>query len=214
MKYKSSVDRAKSYVNNLLRRNDKSSNFIVNEKIWQLNKKYIAVQISADILVINQHRAHFKILYDQFLEAINGKPLGGHTLLFPEKVELNSDLKSTLLDILPLLEKTGFRFREFSDESLIISSIPTEIVWGAEKLIIENLLQHFSLPKIKTLPLDIELAKVLSKNIAIKENEFVDLNQLKEIFNKLFGCIKPMYCPEGNKIYHLIKCKDIDNTFK
>ena len=53
--------------------------------------------------------------------------------------------------------------------------------------------------------MDIELAKVLSKNIAIKENEFVDLNQLKEIFNKLFGCIKPMYCPEGNKIYHLIK---------
>ena len=49
--------------------------------------------------------------------------------------------------------------------------------------------------------------------IAIKENEFVDLNQLKEIFNKLFGCAKPMYCPEGNKIYHLIKCTEIDKHF-
>lgn len=213
MKYKSSVDRAKSYVNDLLKRNDKSSSFILDEKIWQLNKKYIAVQISADILIINQHRAHFKILYDQFLEAINGKTLGGQTLLFPEKIELNFDLKSTLMDILPFLEKTGFRFREFSDESLIVSSIPTEIAWGAEKLILESLLQHFSLPKIKTLPLDTELATILSKNIAIKENEFVDLNQLKEIFNKLFGCSNPMYCPEGNKIYHLIKCTDIDNYF-
>ena len=80
-------------------------------------------------------------------------------------------------------------------------------------MILENLLQHFSLPKIKTLPLDTELATILSKNIAIKENEFVDLNQLKEIFNKLFGCSNPMYCPEGNKIYHLIKCTDIDNYF-
>ncbi|RPH03880.1 MAG: hypothetical protein CBD04_003295 [bacterium TMED144] len=213
MKYKSSVDRAKSYVNDLLKRNDKSSSFILDEKIWQLNKKYIAVQISADILIINQHRAHFKILYDQFLEAINGKTLGGQTLLFPEKIELNFDLKSTLMDILPFLEKTGFRFREFSDESLIVSSIPTEIAWGSEKLILESLLQHFSLPKIKTLPLDTELATILSKNIAIKENEFVDLNQLKEIFNKLFGCSNPMYCPEGNKIYHLIKCTDIDNYF-
>tara|TARA_A100001015_G_scaffold140057_1_gene155314 strand:- start:344 stop:985 length:642 start_codon:yes stop_codon:yes gene_type:complete len=213
MKYKSSVNRAKSYVNDLLKRNDKSSSFILDEKIWQLNKKYIAVQISADILIINQHRAHFKILYDQFLEAINGKTLGGQTLLFPEKIELNFDLKSTLMDILPFLEKTGFRFREFSDESLIVSSIPTEIAWGSEKLILESLLQHFSLPKIKTLPLDTELATILSKNIAIKENEFVDLNQLKEIFNKLFGCSNPMYCPEGNKIYHLIKCTDIDNYF-
>ncbi len=213
MNYKSSVDRAKSYVNDLFNRNDKSSNFILDEKIWQLNKKYIAVQISADILIINQHRAHFKILYDQFLEAINGKTLGGQTLLFPEKIELNFDLKSTLMDILPFLEKTGFRFREFSGEYLIVSSIPTEIVWGAEKLILENLLHHFSLPKIKTLPLDTELATILSKNIAIKENEFVDLNQLKEIFNKLFGCSNPMYCPEGNKIYHLIKCTDIDEHF-
>ena len=213
MNYKHSVDRAKSYVNDLLKRNDKSSDVIVDEKIWQLNKKYIAVQISEDILIINQHRAHFKILYDQFLKAINNKPIGGQTLLFPEKIELNFDLKSTLMDILPFLEKTGFRFREFSDESLIISSIPTEIVWGTEKVILENLLQHFFLPKIKTLPLDSELAKALSKNIAIKENEFVDLNQLKEIFNKLFGCAKPMYCPEGNKIYHLIKCTDIDKYF-
>ena len=213
MNYKSSVDRAKSYVNDLLKRNDKSSNFIVDEKIWQLNKKYIAVQISADILIINQHRAHFKILYDQFLEAINGKTLGGQTLLFPEKIELNFDLKSTLMDILPFLEKTGFRFREFSNESLIVSSIPTEIAWGSEKLILENLLQHFSLPKIKTLPFETELATILSKNIAIKENEFVDLNQLKEIFNKLFGCSNPMYCPEGNKIYHLIKGTDIDKYF-
>ena len=213
MNYKSSVDRAKSYVNDLLNRNDKSSDVIVDAKIWQLNKKYIAVQISEDILIINQHRAHFKILYDQFLEAINGKPLGGQTLLFPEKIELNFDLKSTLMDMLPFLEKTGFRFREFSDESLIVSSIPIEIAWGTEKVILENLLQHFSLPKIKTLPLDSELAKVLSKHIAIKENEFVDLNQLKEIFNKLFGCVKPMHCPEGNKIYHLIKCTDIDKHF-
>ena len=213
MNYKSSVDRAKSYVNDLLKRNDKSSDFIVDEKIWQLNKKYIAVQISTDILIINQHRAHFKILYDHFLEAINDKSIGGQKLLFPEKIELNFDLKSTLMDVLPLLEKTGFRFREFSDESLIISSIPTEIAWGTEKVILENLLQHFSLTKIKTLPLDSELAKVLSKNIAIKENEFVDLNQLKEIFNKLFGCAKPMYCPEGNKIYHLIKYTDIDKHF-
>ena len=118
MNYKSSVDRAKSYVNDLLKRNEKSSDVIVDEKIWQLNKKYIAVQISADILIINQHRAHFKILYDQFLEAINGKSLSGQTLLFPEKIELNFDLKSTLMDILPFLERTGFRFREFSDESL------------------------------------------------------------------------------------------------
>ena len=213
MNYKTSVNRAKSYINDLLKRNDKSSDVILDEKIWQLNKKYIAVQISADILIINQHRAHFKILHDQFLEAINSKSLGGQTLLFPEKIELNFDLKSILMDILPFLEKTGFRFSEFSDESLIISSIPTEIEWGAEKVIIENLLQHFSLPKIKTLPLDSELAKVLSKNIAIKENEFVDLNQLKEIFNKLFGCVNPMYCPEGNKIYHLIKCTDIDKHF-
>ena len=100
MKYKSSVDRAKSYVNDLLKRNDKRSDVIVDEKIWQLKKKYIAVQISADILIINQHRAHFKILYDQFLEAINGKSLGGQTLLFPEKIELNFDLIKLLVHLI------------------------------------------------------------------------------------------------------------------
>ena len=78
-----------------------------------VNKKYIAVQISADILIINQHRAHFKILYDQFLESINGKPLGGQTLLFPEKIELSFDLKSTLMDMLPFLEKQDLDLENF-----------------------------------------------------------------------------------------------------
>ena len=96
-KYKSSIDRAKIYVSELVNRKETfdliNSNF---DKIWQIEKKYLLSPISSGLVFVNQHRAHFRILFDQFNDAFNNKPIPGQILLFPVKINIDSHKKITL----------------------------------------------------------------------------------------------------------------------
>ena len=213
-KYKSSINRAKIYINELASRKE---NFdLINsdfDRIWQIEKKYLLSPISSGLVFVNQHRAHFRILFDQFNDAFNNKPVSGQILLFPEKINIDSNKKEILLGILPYLERIGFKLKEYPDGDLVISSIPIDVVWGSEKKIINFLIDEFQDLREKSLSVEQVISILLSKKIAIKENDILNLSQMREVLNRLFSSSDPYYSPEGKKIIYFNKITDIDNRF-
>ena len=79
------------------------------EKLWQVHKKYIVSEINSGLVVIDQHVAHERVLYEESLQAFESKVMSSQTLLFPEEIEFSKDEYDILLEIFPYLKKIGFK---------------------------------------------------------------------------------------------------------
>jgi len=94
------LQRAKEYVSNLADQKEEAS-AIEGSIMWQVHDKYIISQINSGLVIIDQHVAHERVLFEDALLAFDSTPLSAQTLLFPEILEFSTDEYSVLLDILP-----------------------------------------------------------------------------------------------------------------
>ncbi|MDP6628884.1 MAG: DNA mismatch repair endonuclease MutL, partial [Candidatus Marinimicrobia bacterium] len=140
IKFQPAVDRAKSYASKLASRPEPDSGKVDLENIWQVHSKYIVSPISSGLVIIDQHVAHERVLFEEAMAAFDANAMAAQTLLFPEVMEFSPDDFSTLLDVLPYLEKMGFRMKEFGENTVMIEAIPSEMAWGNEKNIIREML--------------------------------------------------------------------------
>ena len=121
------LERAKNYVSKLAESGINSKVTIATENIWQIHKKYILSEINSGLVIIDQHVAHERVLYEEALKAFESTSMASQTILFPEILEFSPDDFDCLLDILPYLEKIGFKIKEASKTSIRIDAIPSEM---------------------------------------------------------------------------------------
>ena len=126
------IDRAKIYASNITSVENEENNFNI-EKLWQVHKKYIVSEINSGLVVIDQHVAHERVLYEESLQAFESKVMSSQTLLFPEEIEFSKDEYDILLEIFPYLKKIGFKIIETDESKLIVEATPSDISWGDEK---------------------------------------------------------------------------------
>ena len=80
---------------------------MIIENIWQVHKKYIISEINSGLVIIDQHVAHERVLYEDAIKAFETTGIASQTLLFSEKMEFSPDDFDNLFDVLPYLEKLG-----------------------------------------------------------------------------------------------------------
>ena len=119
-----------------------------NEKIiWQIHNKYLITEINSGIIIIDQHVAHERVLYEQAKSAIDGNGLPSQKLLFPETIKFSPDEYLLLPDNLPYLAKIGFQIREFGKDTIIIEGIPSEMQVGREAIVVKEIIEKYSQTK-------------------------------------------------------------------
>ena len=82
--------------------------------VWQIHNKYLLTEINGGLLIIDQHVAHERVLYESAKNKIELEGLESQTLLFPQYLEFQNDEYSYVIELFPYLNKLGFRIREFS----------------------------------------------------------------------------------------------------
>jgi DNA mismatch repair protein MutL len=87
--------------------------------------------------------AHERILFEEAQASMRGEQWKAQQLLFPVVLELTVTDFSTLLEVLPFLEKLGFRMKEFGKQSVAIEAVPAGLRWGNEKVIIREILDYY-----------------------------------------------------------------------
>ena len=143
LKNKFDINRAKDYVSKLAGSEASNDNSIPVENIWQIHKKYIVSEINSGLVIIDQHVAHERILYEEAIKAFESTAMASQTLLFPEKIDFSHDDFDALLDVLPYLEKIGFKIKKQDEASIRIEAIPSEMALGNEKNVIKEILDNF-----------------------------------------------------------------------
>ena len=208
------INRAKSYVSKLSDRTDSDPNEINLDNMWQVHLRYIVSVISSGLVIIDQHVAHERVLFEEAMKCFDSNPMSGQTLLFPEVIEFSPDNFSTLLDILTYLEKMGFKMSEFGENTVLIEAIPSEMAWGNEKEIIKEMLDNYLQTKKEYSSFQEALAASFACKAAVKSGDALNSEEMRELVNRLFGTKHPYYCPHGRPIIIQLSMDELDRRFE
>ena len=181
---------------------------------FQLKSKYIITKTSAGILIINQKRAHQRILYENFLKELSNKTNPIQTLLFPIKLDFNSEEIRMLKLIEAPLVHLGFKFNLFGEEGIEISGIHPFLNESYTHELFQDFLKNKDYSSDNaTHTLNDLIAKLLAKYSSISSNETINVKLQESLVNDLFACKDPNVSPFGKLIFKLISLEEIIKIF-
>ncbi len=184
------------------------------KKTLQLKQKYILTPVKSGLMVIDQKRAHERILFERFMEVLKSDSVASQQMLFPQTIELNPADAAILQNILPELLSLGFDIRDFGKNTFIISGTPGVLDVSSPELIVEKLLEEY-----KNSPVDArskakeQIAISLSKVSSLEYGTDLKQEEIDHLIDNLFACATPNFSPEGKKVLTIIPVTDIEKSF-
>ena len=181
---------------------------------YQVHKKYIVSAIKSGMLVINQKRAHQRILYEQFLTNITIQKAASQQLLFPMELYFSSDEMQLLKELQHTLENTGFVFDAFTANTIQISGLPVLMKESEVSIIIEELISNLQneVPESSFSQSD-TIAKSMAKSLAIKTGTYLTEKEQENVLNSLFACKEPNVSPFQKPTFITLTVEDLDKRF-
>ena len=211
---KGDILRARDYVTKLAEKPVNNQQSIATENIWQIHKKYIVSEVNSGLVIIDQHVAHERILYEDALKAFESTSMASQTLLFPETLEFSPDDFDALFDVLPYLEKIGFKIKKQDNLSIKIDAIPSEMAIGNEREVIREILDNFLKERKKYSSFQEGIAAMFACKAAIKTGDSLMREEMQELVNRLFSTKHPYYCPHGRPIIVQMSLDELDGRFE
>jgi len=181
---------------------------------FQLNKKYIISTLKNGMLVIDQHRAHTRILYEELLKSITLSAAVSQQLLFPLILQFNQQEVKLLKGIKDSLEQTGFVFSDIKSDSVEITGVPTTVSESEVEILLERLLADFEneVPENNFSQTDL-LAKSLAKSMAVKSGNLLNSTEQQHIVNGLFACKEPSLTPFNKPVFITLQVEELEKKF-
>jgi len=208
------LERAKNYASRLAEAPIDAPETIATENIWQIHKKYIVSEINSGLVIIDQHVAHERVLYEEALKAFESSSMASQTMLFPEVLEFSPDDFDGLLDVLPYLEKIGFKIKKQDESSIRIDAIPSKMALGNEREVIREILDNFLKEQKQYSSFQEGLAAMFACKAAIKAGDSLMREEMQELINRLFATEHPYYCPHGRPIIVQMSLDELDGRFE
>ena len=183
-------------------------------KVFQLMNRYIVSSIGSALILIDQQRAHERILYEQFLKTITQKKTASQQLLFPYKLELNPTQQAFLSDLEEVLVEAGFIFQRDSNTTIIIKGIPSSSSEKEIPNIFENLFNSLEsdLPADSFSQSDV-LSKSLAKTLSIKRGVSMKPEEQQRLLDDLFACKETQVSPFNRQIFVTLTQEELDKKF-
>ncbi len=177
----------------------------------QLKGKYILTPVKSGLMVIDQRRAHERILYEHNIATLQKDSVNAQNTLFPETVELNSNDYRLCLELIDEIGKLGFEIRDFGQNCVIIHSVPANTAIHDIKSVIETLLEQYkNLQSELKLEQHEKIARSTAVAAAIPYGKQLEIQEMQELVDKLFACSNPNTTPGGKTILNIIKLDDFE----
>jgi DNA mismatch repair protein MutL len=181
----------------------------------QFKNKYILTPVKSGMMVIDQKRAHERILYERLMQVLENNEVASQQQLFPETFELNASDATLLTSILPDLRALGFDVRDFGKNSFIVNGTPGVLNTSSPIEIIESLLEEY-----KNSPVNLQekaretVAISLAQASAIPYGHTLKPDEINELIDNLFACQTPNFSPKGKKILSIMPLEDFEKLLK
>ena len=177
----------------------------------QFNQKYIITTQGESLLVIDQHRAHVKILYEEYLQRTGHQDVVSQPLMFPEKVTLDESQQMALAGVLGNMESLGFSLEYLNDSDWQINAVPSMVKAHEAKDVLLRVLDSVTEDSVNYgneyqpgATLRQKVALVMARSGAIRRGVKLSNREMEDIIARLFALPDPSLTPNGNKVYTLI----------
>lgn len=174
----------------------------------QFALKYIVTMSRDGLLLIDQHRAHVRVLYEQYLAAAHRSESLGQTLVFPERVEIPGELQDVLAEVEPQLARLGFSLEYEEQDIWRIVSVPATLknVKAADTVmrLLESAMEDSDNFGKDVLPVEAilrQMALALARAAAVKGGTVLSGVEMEQIVADLFALPEPALTPNGNRVY-------------
>jgi len=188
---------------------EQGKNFII------LKNRFILTPVKSGLMIIDQRRAHQRILYEQFMEIIVNHEGVSQQLLFPQTLEMNSADSALLRAMLEDLNYIGFDVREFGPDTFIVNGVPGILSESDPKGVIEMFLEEY-----KTCASDLKerererLAFSLAMASSINHNHSLSNEEASHLIDALFACETPNFSPLGKPVVEIINMEEIEKKMR
>lgn len=183
-------------------------------EFFQIHQKYILCMVKSGMLLIDQHRAHRRILYEDFLGKLSEEKTVSQQLLFPITPDFSHGEVGLLSELKEHLQHAGFYFSKFGTEGIEITGIPVLLTPEKVTSILRNLIEDLEheIPDSYFSAINL-LAKKLSKSIAVKHGQSLNQKEQQQIIDSLFACKEPKLTPENKTVFIRLGWDEIDKKF-
>lgn len=185
-------------------------------KSFSLADKYIITGVRSGLVIINIHRAKERILFDRFLDALNGHVAVSQQALFPEPVEIGVENKLLLDENSALLSSLGFDIRAFGDDTVVVNGVPDGFSAQQGKVLalmdsVLAVLKENSGGLKETL--NVAMAEKFARLGASSSEIISSPTQAQRLIDTLFACNNAEYTNSGKKIMTLISLDELEKRF-
>ncbi|RZJ36142.1 MAG: DNA mismatch repair endonuclease MutL [Flavobacterium sp.] len=183
-------------------------------KTYQIHKKYIVSPIKSGMVIIDQQRAHQRVLYEGFLSSMTVHQASSQQLLFPLNLYFSTAEMEMINELKPALANTGFVFDGTETDHIVISGVPVNVSESEVSIVIEQLLGdlHDNIPGSSFSQND-TIAKSMAKSLAVKTGTFLSEREQENLVNGLFACKEPDVSPFRKPTFITLRVEDLDKKF-
>lgn len=181
---------------------------------FQLHQRFIISQVKSGMMLIDQHAAHERVLYEKYILNLEKKSGASQQFLFPQKVELSTSDFSLVSDLMEEIRNLGFDVAPFGQQCVVINGIPADLAGTDEKHLFEGLIEQFKHNKA-TLTLDKRenMARALASRSALKRGQKLSGLEMRALIDQLFACRNPNYAPDGRLTFCILEMDKLANFF-
>ena len=178
---------------------------------YQYKGRYIMTAVKSGLMIIDQCRAHYRILFEKYLLQMQNKKGDAQRVVFPEVLQLTPDDVAMLQEVMPELVDMGFELTDLGANSYAVNSIPADVEGISVIALITDMLAA-AREKGSSIKDDINhrLASSMARHAAIPQGQVLSNVEMENIVNQLFACSNVNYSPDGKNILCILKQQEIE----
>lgn len=179
---------------------------------YQYKGKYVMTAVKSGLMIIDQHRAHVRVLYERYLEQIQQQTSHSQKVLFPEVLQFPVSDEVILEKLLPEMSKMGFELDNLGGGSYAVNAIPTGLDGVNPLHLVQDMVFSAKEKGVKALDeVHQSLALTLARNAAIPQGQVLSNEEMEALVNDLFACSNVNYTPDGKNVLCILKQQEIEH---
>lgn len=181
---------------------------------YQYKGRYIMTSVKSGLMIIDQYRAHTRILYEGYIEQMQKRRPSSQKPLFPGTIHFSASDKVVVEAVMPELQNIGFELTPNEEGDYTITAVPSGLD-GLDYVALVQDLVASAREKTTSAIDDINhsIALELARNAAVTYGQVLTNAEMENIVNSLFACSNFSYTPDGKKILTMLRQTDLEQLF-